>query len=208
MKILLISEGDHELGDSRRVPEASGALEVIVRKILNCEIQCTPRLIKDDRIRDHRSAGKGGGYFKLFVACIRCAEKEGFDAVVVVVDHDDADRDRLLQAAAAQADDTVNKPRAIGVAIRSFDAWMLADHAAISTALNCRVDMIGSIESHKSPKQHFRQLRDGAGDSGRIRDLYARVAELARLEVLESSCPAGFKPFAENVRTLLPASRS
>lgn len=202
MKILLISEGAHEFGDSLDDPNKSGALAILVRKLLSCEAQFTPRIIQDGRIRTHRTAGKGGGYFRLFVACIRCAEKEGFDAVVVVVDHDDEDRDRLQQAAAAQADDTVTKPRAIGIAIRTFDAWMLADHVAVSGALSCRVDMIGSIESHKNPKEHFRQLRDGAGQGGRVRDLYAKIAELARLDVLEKNCPAGFKPFADNVRSL------
>lgn len=202
MNILLVSEGVHEFGDSLDNPELCGALEAIVRQLTHEELTITPRLSRDERIRAHLRKGKGDGYFKLLIACMRYAEKEKFDAVIVVID-EDGEHDRVKQVDAAQDDDTVPIRRAVGISIRTFDAWMLADNLALSAAFNCQIDKVGSPESLKDGKAAFRGIRDGLGSSDRLRDLYARIGERARIEELEAACPKGFAPFADRVRKLL-----
>jgi hypothetical protein len=149
----------------------------------------------------HIRAGKADGYEKRALAWIRYAENEGFEALVLVID-EDGYRERQLQLAKAQEDMRLALPRALGVAIRTFDAWILADEVALTQVLRGAIGRQRSPEAIAEPKLVCRQLRESSEAEMSASEFYAAVANVARLDVLESRCPRGFGEFAERVRAL------
>jgi hypothetical protein len=103
-------------------------------------------------------------------------------------------------------------PMAVGVAHPCIETWLLADPSAIRRALTLPADPIlpSTPETLPAPCQN----RDNnpkvilAGCEKSRRFLSSRqnsaIAEAIRdLEVIETHCPIGFAPFAEEVRTQL-----
>lgn len=92
-------------------------------------------------------------------------------------------------------------PCAVGQAVESFDAWMIADHRAVTGAGGNTHGLTGKPESEKKPKacagKAFNCHPDGRG----LGPYYHEVAANARIETLKEVCPKGFKPFADDVRT-------
>ena len=133
---------------------------------------------------------------------IRRAENEKYDAIVIVVDQDNAP-DRRKGLDAAQADNRLSLPRAIGLAVKSFDAWMLADEVAISAAIGKTVHKQKKPEDHKDPKDTMRGI---VTDCDAMTDLYAKIADQANIEMLCKSCPKGFAPFHDRLTRLVASS--
>ena len=201
MRILVISEGKHELGRAREV-NASGALIQLVERVLG------PLLLPESlqiEHRDSRSCGvvtqkdreTGGPNYKgKAMSWIRYAQNQQiFDAVVIVVDQDNAP-DRRKGFDAAQADNRWILPRAIGLAVKSFDAWMLADERAISKAIGRTVQTQKTPEDHKDPKDAMRII---VANSDAMTDVYASIAKEVNLDTLCTRCPKGFKPFRDRL---------
>lgn len=88
------------------------------------------------------------------------------------------------------------------VAVRTFDAWMLADEAALTVVLSQQVNQQPVPERLPRPKTVCADILKAAGSSMPLSDLYAAVAAEADLDVLETRCPRGFAPFAARVREL------
>lgn len=187
MKVLIVSEGDHEL---------KGALQALVRRLVNKPITVESRTVRDPGLG--RTRGLGGRLFKRARASLRMASDEGFDAVVFVVDQD-SDPDRRHEIDRAQADSSVAIHRALGLAIRSFDAWMLADEAAISKVLGRVIQQQPAPEANPDPKATCKEF---CGSSKALAELYAGIAATLNLPLLEKRCPKGFAPFADRVRQL------
>lgn len=192
MNVLLVSEGVHE---------EAGALESLVMRveprIKSCVWQPSSR--KDIATRK----GKGQGFFKRAIRWILQARKEGYDALVLVVDEDGRpERARELTEAHGESSQTGAFPRALGVAIRSFDAWILADEKALSTVLKCVVDRQPAPENDRDPKDSCARLLAQGAVEMRPRDFYAAVAERADLERLCERCPNGFGSFVARLRSL------
>jgi hypothetical protein len=192
MNVLLVSEGIHE---------EAGALEALVMRveprIKSCAWQPSSR--KDIATRK----GKGQGFFKRAVRWILQARKEGYDALVLVIDEDGRpQRVRELNEAQDERSQTGGYPRALGIAIRSFDAWILADEKALSTVLNCVVDRQPSPENNRDPKQSCASLLAHGAVEMRPRDFYAAVTERTDLQCLRDRCPNGFGIFAARVSSL------
>lgn len=192
-RVLLVAEGPSEL---------DGALAAFVRRLLDREIDFERQKVSSPIVRIH--AGKGAGYTKRALAWIRFAEKNAFDALVLIVDQD-GDADRQQQLDAAQGDDHFACPRALGIAIRTFDAWMLADEKALTIVLGFLVDKQKSPEQDAKPKARCENLRDGCNETLSLPEMYSRLSRQIKLELLEAACPKGFGQFAERVRRLLPA---
>jgi hypothetical protein len=192
MKLLLVSEGKHELRNQGK----PGALRILVERLLGCDCEIETRKVSDPAII--REIGKGDGMFKRAVAWMRFAMKHGFDALVLVID-EDGYRDRLQQIDEAQANTVFTLPRALGLAIKSFDAWILAHEVAMSTVLGGTVNRQRDMESLRDPKTVCEDLCTHQLSPS---EFYARVAEAANLRDLESRCPRGFGPFAMRVRNL------
>jgi hypothetical protein len=197
MKVLVVSEGPHELGDS----EHEGALVILVRRILGNRADCSVVDVRDPGVRVHLRPGETGGFRKRALGWLRYAERQGFEALVLVIDQDGY-KERERQIAEAQSDSRLALPRALGVAIRSFDAWILADEKALSRVLRFQVSCQKAPEEIRDPKAVCRQLLQEGGDILPQRELYADTLRLVAIELLEQRCPRGFAPFAQRMRSL------
>ena len=197
MRILIVSEGVHELGDN----SLDGALVVLSRRLLGENVSVSRERVKSPRVRVHLQPGKGDGYEKRALGWIRLAEREGYDAIILVIDQD-GDEERGQQFDRAQDDRRLSLPRALGVAIKRFDAWMLADEQALSELLETHIDLQPNPESEDDPKSRCENLRNEAHSQLSPRAMYAEIAKRTDMEKLEARCPNGFAPFAGRVRAL------
>lgn len=192
MRILLVSEGPSEL---------HGALQNLVRRLGMIEDD-----IEVDRVSQrsvHAHHGKGRGYFKRAVRWMLEAQKRGCDALILVIDQDGRP-ERTREIDEAQAYTGTPVLRALGVAIRTFDAWILADERALTGILETSVSRQPQPESILDPKGICRRLLHESECSMRLAEMYAATAEIADIAMLESRCPKGFAPFAQRVRGLSP----
>lgn len=197
MNVLVVSEGNHELGRK----EVRGALLIISERLSNREFEISCEKVSSNLVARHMIKGKGGGYAKRVMAWLVHAKRAGFDALILVVDQD-GDQDRERQLNTAQSDERVSFPRAIGVAIKSFDAWMLADEKALTEVLGNAIERQPDPETLNDPKQSCRELRNDCGKDFSQTEMYSRLAKTANLSVIETRCPKGFGEFAARVRQL------
>ena len=191
MRVLIVSEGRHEQG---------GALETLVRRLLPApELACETRRVSDHQVHTHR--GKGQGFFKRAVRWMLHAQKHGFEAIVLLIDEDDR-RESRAEIDEAQDNAIAKIRRALGIAIRSFDAWMLADEQALGRALGATIHRQRDPETISAPKQVCADLLALGITPCTQTEMYARIAAHADLALLVQRCPAGFAPFATRVRRL------
>ena len=195
MRVLLVAEGQHERGKEDR----DGALETLVRRLHQNIIQCDLERVSRKDIHAHH--GKGQGYFKKALRWIRGAEKRGYDAIVLVIDQDNAP-ERVQEITSAQNDQLVALRRALGVAIRTFDAWMLADEQALTRVLGYDVSPQRSPEEVSDAKGVCTQLLGKSPMAMSQSEFYAFVAREADMSTLARQCSKGFAPFAQRVRSL------
>ena len=174
---------------------------MLVRRLLARSAQFECERVSSARVRTHQKPGREGGYVKRILAWIRYATNRNFDAIVLVVD-EDGQRKRIDEFNLAQSDERVALPRAIGVAIRTFDAWMLADERALSNCLGDPVNRQRNPETIRNPKQVCVEILKERSKLISQSELYAAVAADLDLQALERRCPAGFAPFAARVRCL------
>lgn len=196
MKVLVVSEGEHEQG---------GALENLLRRLGGQEAEFVFDYVRRDDIHTH--SGKGAGYTKRALRWLKEAKKRKMDALVLLVDQDNPEyrRGEQLQEAQGYRNPKVpafTLPRAMGVAIRTFDAWILADEGALAEVLGCAVARQRDPESIRKPKEICRKLLEDGTNPMAQRDMYAEVALRLDLHTLFKRCPKGFKPFAERVRAV------
>lgn len=122
----------------------------------------------------------------------------------MVIDQDgDADRLPEMSKAQEEASVTAGIPRALGVAVRTFDAWMLADETALSNTLGYQVQQQRLPEANRDPKASCAQLLEqNRAVELRQREMYSEVAKLADLQLLAIRCPTGFGVFLDRLRNL------
>ena len=197
MRILIVSEGEHELGDDN----LEGALVMLASRLLNENVSFDRKKVSSPEVRQHTQPGKGQRYEKRALSWIRLAEREGYDAIILVIDQD-GDAERKRQFDRAQDNLRLALPRALGVAIKTFDAWMLADEQALSRVLGTHIDLPPNSESEGDPKSKCENLRNDAPSQLSLRAMYAEIAKRTDMEKLEARCPNGFAPFAGRVRSL------
>ena len=189
MKVLLVGEGKHEL---------SGALEKLAQRLCPTKISCVSERVSRSDI--HAFHGKGPGYFKRALRWVIHAEKQGYDAIILVID-EDGKPERIAELLQAQ-NHVFRFPRALGVAVKTFDAWMLADEAAIGKALACTISAPKSPERNRDPKKACKALLASSATGLTQSEFYRQIAEYLDIEVVRKRCKKGFKPFAERVRKL------
>ncbi len=198
--VLIVGEGEHELTGDRPDP----ALTTLVHRLLGEGIDMQATVKRSREVAGHTHAGKGDRLGRKFIGIVKFAKREGFDAVVILMDHD-GDETRLTSATFAQESRSISFPRAVGIAVRAFDAWFLADHVDLSSVLATTVNMQPNPEKISDPKKVCESLRDAAGGDRRLRDLYSAVAAIVDLRILRARCPTGFAAFAERVEGLKSA---
>jgi hypothetical protein len=220
VKVLIVAEGKHE---------RSGSLETLVRRLMTHEIaveiddvdrdltylerlrQLTPGIVVefDDAHRDLPNLARlhrgGFDYFRKALLWVLEAQKRNCDAIILLIDRDrHPARIKGIHEAQERLSPPTILPRALGVAVREFDAWMLADEVALSKVLGRTINCQPSPEGMTDPKSVCEQLRDETPDCEfGLAEMYALVAAKIRLEILEKRCPAGFKPFSERIRALV-----
>ena len=210
MKVLIVAEGIHELGDSA-APERgdesnhAGALQTLVRRLLPGDIEFIKRAFKSRDVQPTAMRGKGSKLRKRILLWFRYAERHECDAVIILVDEDDDPR-RRPEMESARVQLGIRIRRACGLAIREFDAWIIADEGALSAALGSTVDCQPAPERIRNPKRVFEELHEASACKLWPRHVYAAVMEKVNLELLAKRCPRGFAPFAAMVRQL-PLSR-
>ncbi len=190
MRALLVSEGKHEEG---------GALETMVRRVATVPLELTFRRSNDSHVRTHR--GKGAGMFKRALAWMREAQNEGYDAMILVID-EDGHRERRGQFDEAQDSEYFSVKRALGIAVRTFDAWMIADEKALSTVVGANIDRQSDPERNTRPKATCEGILAAHDDPMGQTELYAALAEVINIDLLKGRCSKGFAPFASRVRGL------
>ncbi|MEZ5944453.1 MAG: hypothetical protein R3C18_23945 [Planctomycetaceae bacterium] len=196
MRVLVVGEGPHELGDGR---ETSSLVSLLQRLLPQRSIEATCCAIKSFKQRVH---GRGDRHVKKLLWILNDAAKSDYEAVVLLIDRD-GDKSRQSAIDIAQVSDFVNIPRAFGVAVESYDAWFLADHAKLAELLDIRIDMISQPEKKSDPKSLLRNYKNQSAYEGTQRQLYFDLAEIVDLELLKQRCPGGFGEFSERVLQLL-----
>jgi hypothetical protein len=197
VRVLLVAEGESELGNL----QVEGSLAVLVRRLLPETREIVGRKVSDRAVRTHRQPGQGGGFERRALLWLRYAGAAGFDALVLVID-EDGDPQRGSELDAAQRRQEFPLGRAFGLAIRTYDAWMLADERALGAALGGAVGRQRSPERLRDPKRTLNQLSSRHACKIGFAALCAAVAARVDLECLAARCPQGFSPWADRVRAL------
>ncbi|MEX0714612.1 MAG: DUF4276 family protein [Pirellulales bacterium] len=190
MKALVVSEGKHELG---------GALLAIIQHVLISAWEFDFDQVSRGNIHAHH--GKGQGYLKRAVRWMLEANKRGYDALILVIDEDHRS-ERVREMDAAQKNQLSSIRRALGVAIRTFDAWMLADEQALTHVLALRIQRQPDPESIADPKGRCASFLQSSQRDMSQSEMYRLVAAATAVETLEARCPKGFAPFARRLRAL------
>lgn len=225
MRLLLVSEGALDVGAAARGGSAAehdggdeprGAVSVLARRILekqfgrelhDWEIEC------DVLPRVHRASESVSGYPRKVHLAIEEAKIRGCSSVAVVVDRDRTEGGSRLgqlregRDLAEQRDNPLAYKTALGVAVETVEAWLLADERALNEALalDPKAPAIPSPEAlgggprtETHPKNVLRKLIQRSGAASKAP--YDDIAERARLDVVERRCPIGFAPFAAELR--------
>jgi len=196
MKVLLVSEGKHE----------KSSLPLLVQRIAEHEFEFEHARLADENLPAHH--GEGKGFFKKALRWLLKAREGGYEGMILVVDRD-GNRERQNEVNRAQAEQRVcDLPRALGVAVQSFDAWMLADEVALSKVLGWSVPRQRDPESIRNPKGTCAELLAGSPEELDQSTMYCKSAAILDLAQLTDRCPIGFRPFAELVRALPAQDRS
>lgn len=193
-RILVIAEGEHELGNR----SDNGALIVLLRRIFNepMSIEWTCHRIRE--LAQHMHPGKGNRLSRKLIGLIKYAQSNCFDAIITLIDQD-GDDSRHSSALIAQDSTLTSLPRAMGIAVKTFDAWFLADHHALSKVLRIPIDQQPDPERISSPKSHCESLQAQSQHSPALREVYRATAEICDLNLLKQRCPMGFGTFTDRV---------
>jgi hypothetical protein len=195
MKVLIVAEGKHEW---------SGALVNLVKRLGGQNTAFDQARVADKKI--HALHGKGQGYSKKALRWVLEAQKRGFDAIIFLID-EDGNRERTRQIQEAQENDRISQlPRAMGVAVKTFDAWMLADEKALSEVIGSLVQRQPEPESISDPKQVCQDLLSRSVRKMSQSEMYSELSNRIDLEILSNRCKIGFRPFSINIQTLFDRS--
>lgn len=206
-KVFVLGDGADEVGhDWKNMlgPDKLPALPRLVHRILGepsgVEYQCGRFCFI------HHGRGKGDTAAKKVIAAVTIARLKEFHAVVVLVDRDrakPAEKLGPLVAGQKRAGETGGPPCAVGAAVETFDAWMIADADAVDRAdgdhEHCArhpEKLAGKEYTGQHPKDVAEQIlgsREGLGAK------YAIIAAHVDMVQLCRTCPEGFAPFHREV---------
>lgn len=217
MSIYIVGEGWRDVGDPDYAGEQfflDGVLPVLVRRILE---ECCGRDLAYLHFESQHLVRlqEAGGYERKVAAALRRAQLAEARAAVIVVDRDRTpgqERLHKLREGRSQAQTKgLTLPLAVGVAIETMEAWLLADEQAIVAALDCGpigrgVDpesLRGRPRQADHPKVMLQAHVEHDKHQRPALDCLRAIAEVAELNVIRDRCPSGFQPFYEEVRQFL-----
>lgn len=208
LRVLVLGDGANELGrEFGRLLSADHlpALPRIVHRLLGepGNVLYEPGVFR----QVEHGRGKGKAFEKKTKAAILLAKHNGHHAVVIVRDRDRSPSAEKVDPIIRKRDSMIRPdlpPCAVGCAIETFDAWMIADGRAVHAAGGDPGKTHRSPESLDGKEGTGRHPKDVAaevfGSKKGLGDKYAVVAANADLPLLVKTCPQGFKPFADEVR--------
>jgi hypothetical protein len=207
-KVLVLGDGPNELGDIRDVTLPSGGLPPLPR-LLHRVLGESPSLSFEVSLFGPvgHIHGKGPKYAKKVKLSIIRARQKNFDGLVILIDRDRRPDSETLCALERGRDEMMvaTYPScAVGVAVETFDAWMIVDGRAIAQAGGTAARAHGDPEKLDGKEGSGRHPKDLAGEIlGGEKGLgarYATVAQHVRLDLLKERCPKGFGRFAEDIQ--------
>jgi hypothetical protein len=215
MRIAFLSEGATEVGfaPGARASDPWGRdflLKTLVERILGAEgnIQAL-----QDKALPYLAGNPAGRLCRQAAVFVRECVREGAEAAVVLVDRDRTRGTRRLRDLTAQRqklrERNLSIPFAVGVAVETIEAWLLADEMALCDVLglpNPSEPMpspetwCGKPGTPDHPKsvlgEYLSQAADGVVS---FRDRAIAIAERANLDVVAARRPQGFARFREDV---------
>jgi Domain of unknown function (DUF4276) len=232
LKILFVSDGNHDLGPSGSASEprpAAGILPTLARKVVPAIAAESIALRWAELSRFPVRSDRGGfktrstGYAaKVAAAKLMATRRFYCAAVVCVADRDGARHaDRLDQMKNGRDESAVACPVACGLAVESIEAWTLGAPEALAAELGVPVSRVQALyprapvealkeTSEKDDHRPKHCLDRIAALGSRSADAVLRAEVAARTDIaaLERACPEGFAPFAAELRSVLggPAS--
>jgi len=221
MKVLFVGEGRHDLGASDfplQFRTAQGVVPKLCQKISNTISSDSIALSWKDIPRFNSS--KKGFKHKLKAAAL-IAKHNGCEGLIAVVDQDN-DHARLseLQAGKQESIDSSenNFKIAVGVAVKSIEAWTLGDEVALARALGSNVSAVRQVVAQSEvEKYHENSGKTENRPKGKLNKLCQascredclefrlEVAEATCVTRLGVSCPQGFEPFKREVESVFAA---
>jgi hypothetical protein len=154
----------------------------------------------------HTHRGSFPRYAKKAMNAIISARKGSYSGAVVLIDRDgrgNAQRRKHLEQGRDNVAPESRLPCAVGVAVETFDAWMIADADAVEEAGGDKTHthpdpekLDGDEGTQKHPKDFAAAAFGGLSHLGQS---YASVAETADLDLLVKRCPDGFASFRKDV---------
>ncbi len=207
-RIAVYGDGRHELGrDLGRElsPDSLPALPELVHRLLRSPSHLTYTPKSFPAVPPVH--GRGQKYARKAQQAIREAGRLQFAAVAILIDRDrqpDAKRIAPLRDGRDAMMYGGFPPCAVGMAVETFDAWMIADGKAAEAAGGDPAKSHPSPESLDGREGSGRHPKDVAaevfGSAKGFGGKYAVAAASVDLRGLEKACPKGFKPFADEVR--------
>lgn len=217
MKVLFVGEGPHDIGRTEYGTEftpADGIVSTLCKRI-SPNISNESASISLRRLTAYSPSKKAGLDHKLRIAT-ELAKRRGFGGTIAVVDDDNGKHGRLEQLKDGQRsclNDDPNHRIAVGVAVKSIEAWVLADPKALAQCLGKSVGEVeqkyrpGNVEQFHDqsgkPEYHSKKLLEDIARMDHKEDCTewrVDVVALADVATVERHCPSGFKPFADDVR--------
>jgi hypothetical protein len=230
IQIGLIAEGEAELGasipyikpeDGGKVIEShrEGALHTLIRRELkSIGLDC-------NFVQRHPTNQESGIYTRRtghsilqpkYLAQVVIAWKpEEVDTIVIVVDADNvlSERQRSLKKALdvirnnhLDADEKEISDRSTsGLAIKNFEAWLLADTQTVSQILGVKMEELSDLEDLENTKEILEKAIAKstylAEDTTNQRSLQIRwnLASKIDLAVIKTICPIGYSAFVQSL---------
>jgi hypothetical protein len=218
MRVAFLSEGATELAFAPGTREDEAwrhdlLLKILLERILGIEGRLEP--FEDARL-PFLLGNPAGKLCRQAARLIRDCVRSGAEAAVVVVDRDRTESRKRLDALRQQREDLRTGrgkplwiPMAVGVAVETVEAWLLADELCLCDVLGLpHPDQpIGSPEKlngHPGEPRHPKYVlngyfnRDVRPERG-FRDRVLAVAQRMNLDMVAERCPQGFARFREDV---------
>jgi len=204
LRVVLFAEGAGELlGASRFGPAAVGetlnddelgAAHILVRRALDRCRRIPPQAVhfQSPPRKRRGTAARGSDLrdretLRQLLTWLDPALRPDLAIVLVDEDGDARRRDRLLGWVADLA-----APKVVAVAVREFEAWMMADHAALRHVLAPAVPDPGQVEALPpgQAKAILDELRGAHRPDLAPRDLKRTLAGQCDLQALAARCPS------------------
>jgi len=233
LRIGLIAEGQTELGSS--VPyikpedggkviarENEGALHTLIRRELkdaglpDCDFVYRHPSTKE--IRKGKVACGFGVLEKLsyLSQIVSTWKPEEVDLIIILADADDKVSERQKSLAKAlkkiqeyhldAGENVITDQSMGGLAIKDFEAWLLADFQTVSTILSIKIPELSNLEESDQTKNI---LENAIAESNYLSEKNNRQLEIRwhlahqiDLTILRKSCPQGYDLFSQNLLEL------